>query len=103
MSLAFADATQKATVTVDLDDGNGNVTHLGQTFDGHFSPASLAHFVNDADGVTAWIFADAPGTGTVTITRQDGSLGETFDVSVGTVVEGGTPHLVITFGSLVAQ
>jgi hypothetical protein len=103
MAISLSDA-ERLTVEVSFDDGNGHVTPLGRSFDGHFTPATIAHFVNDPDGTTVWIEALAVGTGTVTIERQDHTLSQVFDITVtdsGTPPppEPGTPHLVITFGT----
>lgn len=88
--------SQKASITVGLDDGSGNVTPLGPNYHFAFTTGNARLAV----GPTAtFVEAVAEGTDSLHITTMDGSVA--IDVPITVTLDASTPvaFLVVTFGT----
>jgi len=88
--------TEKATMTVGVDDGSGTVTDLGLAF--HWT---LTASVISLDVVDGTIFATAvhEGSANLHVANMDGTLATDVAVTVTTDGAAPEPHLVVTFGA----
>ena len=88
--------SEKASITVDLDDGNGNVTPLGAAF--HFTFADpIAQLTAGPTGL--FVSAVSEGSTTLHLTTMDGSVAADVPITVSLDESAPVPSLVVTFGA----
>lgn len=97
MSLTLT-SSQKASIELGLDDGNGNVTPLGGDFHFQFNPNDFARIENH--GGTFFVVAQAEGVSSLHLTTLDGTVSTDVTITVSDEPGGGgEPSLVVTFGA----
>ena len=89
-------STQKATMTVSLDDGAGHVTPLDLQF--HYSVSNSVVGVQVVAG-DVFVVAQSIGDAVIHLTTMDGSVTLDVPVSVASDPAAPVPTLVVTFGT----
>lgn len=96
--------TQKASISVAVDDGTGSQTDLGGQF--HFSITPAIAAIENQSG-TLYLVALAAGDATLHVTTMDGTLTEDVEVTISDdptpPPPPAQPFLVVTIGTPVPK